>query len=128
LQQKLITLELSGADLYLFDKTNNRIDIFDRIYRSYRLITVVFGDIDFSCSRVIGESFNYLLAEGINLAAISVPVEKFRLSKEEAVEIRYTGAHIGHPMLEDVTTSKYVSVLLVDIVLNHHLSRQHNRD
>lgn len=46
------------------------------------------------------ESFDYLAEQGINLAASNVPAEKFRLPAGEAVELRYTGAELGYPMIE----------------------------
>ncbi|PIO59017.1 hypothetical protein TELCIR_19532, partial [Teladorsagia circumcincta] len=46
------------------------------------------------------DSFNYLVEEGVHLAAQSVPAEKFRLPSGEAVELRYTGASLAMPTLE----------------------------
>lgn len=43
------------------------------------------------------ESFNYLADIGVNLAALDVPHEKFRLPSGEAVEFCYTGAVLGKP-------------------------------
>lgn len=47
------------------------------------------------------DSFNYLADHGVNLAALDVPAEKFRLKTGEAIEIRYTGASLGKPCLDD---------------------------
>lgn len=46
------------------------------------------------------ESFDYLAEQGVHLAALDVPAEKFRLPTGEAVELRYTGAQLGYPMVE----------------------------
>uniref|UniRef100_A0A1I7VF12 DNA-directed RNA polymerase subunit beta n=1 Tax=Loa loa TaxID=7209 RepID=A0A1I7VF12_LOALO len=46
------------------------------------------------------ESFDYLAEQGVHLAALDVPAEKFRLPTGEAVELRYTGAQLGYPMIE----------------------------
>ncbi|VDN22218.1 unnamed protein product [Gongylonema pulchrum] len=46
------------------------------------------------------ESFNYLAEQGVQLAALDVPAEKFRLPNGDAVELRYTGAQLGYPSLE----------------------------
>ncbi|KJH48262.1 DNA-directed RNA polymerase, beta subunit [Dictyocaulus viviparus] len=46
------------------------------------------------------DSFNYLAEEGVQLAAQSVPKEKFRLPSGEAVELSYTGASISMPTFE----------------------------
>uniref|UniRef100_A0A915C6V3 DNA-directed RNA polymerase subunit beta n=3 Tax=Parascaris TaxID=6254 RepID=A0A915C6V3_PARUN len=45
-------------------------------------------------------SFDYLADEGVHLAAVDVPIEKFRLPNGEAVEMKYTGAQLGYPALE----------------------------
>lgn len=46
------------------------------------------------------ESFDYLAEQGVHLAALDVPSEKFRLPTGEAVELRYTGAQLGYPMIK----------------------------
>lgn len=46
------------------------------------------------------DSFNYLAEEGVHLAALAVPKEKFRLPSGEAVELSYTGASIAMPTQE----------------------------
>uniref|UniRef100_A0A1I7WNY6 DNA-directed RNA polymerase n=1 Tax=Heterorhabditis bacteriophora TaxID=37862 RepID=A0A1I7WNY6_HETBA len=52
------------------------------------------------------ESFNYLAEEGLHLAALSVPKEKFRLPTGEAVEFGYTGASLSMPSLDLASTTK----------------------
>lgn len=46
------------------------------------------------------DSFNYLAEQGVHLAALDVPAEKFRLPNGEAAELRYTAAQLGYPTLE----------------------------
>ncbi|VDM49524.1 unnamed protein product [Toxocara canis] len=45
-------------------------------------------------------SFDYLADEGLHLAALDVPPEKFRLPTGEAIEMKYNGAQLGYPSLE----------------------------
>lgn len=47
------------------------------------------------------ESFNYLAQKGIKLAALDVPAEKFRMENGDAVELKYTGAELGYPAIEN---------------------------
>lgn len=46
------------------------------------------------------ESFNYLIDEGVHLAALDVPKEKFKLHNGDAIELNYTGAQLLPPTLE----------------------------
>ncbi|KAK6107321.1 RNA polymerase Rpb2 domain 6 family protein [Brugia pahangi] len=57
------------------------------------------------------ESFDYLAEKGIHLAALDVPAEKFRLPTGEAVELRYTSAQLGYPMVEVKQGSSVVDSL-----------------
>ncbi|MFH4973590.1 hypothetical protein AB6A40_000299 [Gnathostoma spinigerum] len=51
------------------------------------------------------ESFNFLVDHGLRLAALDVPPEKFRLANGDAVELKYTSASLGYPVLcRDVVT------------------------
>lgn len=55
-------------------------------------------------------SFDYLADEGVHLAAVDVPTEKFRLPNGEAVEMKYTGAQLGYPALETSSVRLVVQV------------------
>lgn len=46
------------------------------------------------------ESFNYLIDEGLRLACLDVPKEKFKLPNGDAIELSYVGANVGYPILE----------------------------
>ncbi|VDK35817.1 unnamed protein product [Anisakis simplex] len=45
-------------------------------------------------------SFDFLADEGVHLAAIDVPAQKFRLKNDGAVEMQYTKAELDYPHLE----------------------------
>ncbi|VDP12432.1 unnamed protein product [Heligmosomoides polygyrus] len=55
------------------------------------------------------DSFNYLAEEGVHLAALAVPKEKFRLPSGEAVELSYTGASIAMPT-QEAGSQKYSAI------------------
>ncbi|XGW22868.1 hypothetical protein V3C99_005246 [Haemonchus contortus] len=55
------------------------------------------------------DSFNYLAEEGVHLAALSVPTEKFRLPSGEAIELRFTGASLAMPTMES-EKSNYAAI------------------
>lgn len=46
------------------------------------------------------ESYNYLIEEGLRLAAHDVPKEKFRLPNGDAIEFGYVGVNLGYPILD----------------------------
>lgn len=46
------------------------------------------------------ESFDYLIDEGLRLAANDVPKEKFKLHNGDAIEFSYVGVNLGFPVLD----------------------------
>uniref|UniRef100_A0A914CW68 DNA-directed RNA polymerase n=1 Tax=Acrobeloides nanus TaxID=290746 RepID=A0A914CW68_9BILA len=58
------------------------------------------------------ESYNYLIEEGLRLAAHDVPKEKFRLPNGDAIEFGYVGVNLGYPILDlpGTTSNKNVRV------------------
>lgn len=59
------------------------------------------------------DSFNFLVDEGLQLAAENVPSVKIRLPNGDAVEFFYTSARLGFPLLNNVNT---VYTLLTKII------------
>lgn len=53
------------------------------------------------------ESYNFLVDEGLQLAAEDVPSVKIRLPNGNAVEFSYTNARMGFPSLENSSTVSF---------------------
>jgi hypothetical protein len=51
------------------------------------------------------ESFNYFCDEGLQKALRDIPVEKFRLATNEAVEFSYANIQLGKPSLQSCNVS-----------------------
>lgn len=57
------------------------------------------------------DSYNYLYEEGLNLAAQAVPVEKFQLATGEPIELSFTHASLGKPVLDGDVGYNFIIVL-----------------
>lgn len=57
-------------------------------------------------------SYNYFAEHGINLAALDVPAEKWKLHNGDCIEVSYNGATLGRPAsMEDVNYCFFLLLL-----------------